>query len=552
MGFIHAFGGSVTELLCGGRHNLYLDRMERLCRRLTENGARLAFFCDGQLTTSRINEWCRRKNDEYDKCSNVLNEIDRGVPMAHLRTRIHQNTCKKFAGSLLLVAERYGQVIISTDFSCDAAVAQYAVRHNALAVVATDSDNFIFEGKWQYWHATSLDFDLLRIDRFGRQELIDHLRLNKNEMRLFASILGNDYIKPGFAIDFGVSCRLRVPNIRDYVAMQQTPFQMNQMFIERVCKDLYQQNYAKFVPMMQESVNSYSIDFDIPPGETAVDRYAVRNMLMSTILYNGILQYEQNFVDSTVENNNNGGKTFTYALLPVIRRLAGILLQQRAINEIPAPLFKMVIYRKRYELEGVMPIYPDGEWRQHIKQHHYYFIQNIIIPDRFEIFLFTDNLPPLEEFLFGTTDYERYLKWKQFIWTLALPDITPDTIIQMPTKLLIPTITLLYMVQEMQISVEEADMLLVTEFDVAKEIYHPGDIKEPSILNGRAVRVAQLYNRFTTLIEDCLFVCGLDQYIVSTSRRFQLNHPFDIIFHDFDFVIIYRPILHSTDTISMH
>lgn len=363
MGFIHAFSGSASELLCGGRHNVYLEKMDRFCHGLVEHGAKLVFFCDGQLTTGRINEWRRRKNEEYVKSMRILGEIDMGVPVARL-TPIHQRTCKKFAGSLLQIAECYGDVIISTDFDCDAAIAQYAERNDALAVVATDSDNLIYEGKWQYWYATTLHLEALSVVRYGRQELLAHLKLSRNEMKLFASLLGNDYMKPGqFKIDFGQHSQ-RFLNIRDYLLMQQVPFHMNDAFYLRLCKDLFGNQLDTYVDMMRASVKSYSIDFEMPQGGTSLERYTVKNVLMSALLGGGILQYELNFIEYGT-NNNNIGKSFTVALLPAIKRLAGILLQHRANNESqPVPSFNMVIKLSQlvnYELQTIAPTYPEGE-----------------------------------------------------------------------------------------------------------------------------------------------------------------------------------------------
>lgn len=365
MGFIHAFAGSTTEMLCGGRHIVYLGKMNRFCQRLVEHGAKLTFFCDGQLTNSRIKEWIRRKNQEYDHSMHILKEIDSGVPIAKL-TMMHQRTCKKFASSLLQIAAQYGEVIISTSFDCDAAVAQYAVRNEALAVVASDSDNFIFEGKWQYWSATSLDFEDMSIGQYGRLELYNHLGLNRNELKLFATLCGNDHMKPGqFKVDFGYPNRKRFPNIRDYIIRQQVPINLTERFLSVLCKNLFRGDTASFVRMMEDSVKSYSIDFEMPQAKSKLDSYTVKNVLMSAILHNGILQYEENFIDFCAPKNNSE-QSFTAVILFVIKRLAGILLHHRAMGEsLPAQLFKIVIKwsdKHEYVLKSISPTYPDGEW----------------------------------------------------------------------------------------------------------------------------------------------------------------------------------------------
>lgn len=105
------------------------------------------------------------------------------------------------------------------------------------------------------------------------------------------------------------------------------------------------------------------------------------------------------------------------------------------------------------------------------------------------------------------------------MWSLSLNNRTVDDIRSLPKQMLLPVVTLTFMVQQGQLSIEEADMLLVCEFDVAKNMFQPQDIKEPKTLDGRVVRIATLYNKFTTLVEDCLHVCGLEEEIVS-NRKF--------------------------------
>lgn len=364
MGVIHSLGGSFTELLCGGRHNVYLDKIEGLFKRLVKHDAKLVFFCDGQLQLTRVDEWSRRRNAEYKEFMCALDQIDRGTDVFQLNGRRHR-VCKNVVGSILCIARNYGEVIISTDCDCDAALAQYAVRNKALAVVANDSDYLIFEGDWQHWHAESLNFDKLQVMRYGRQELSDFLCLTRREMHLFATLVGNDYMKPGpYRVDFGHPKRLRFRRMADYViSLNIFRFdELSETFFERTCIDLFGRTNRldNAIAMMRMSIKSYDIEFDMPTTKDRLLDYAAENVLMSAILYDGIFQYDLNFIDFRSENNNNAEKSFTDAILPVFSRLAGILLQHLWVQD-KVPVLKICIKpssKDDYALQCIAPIYP--------------------------------------------------------------------------------------------------------------------------------------------------------------------------------------------------
>lgn len=136
MGFVHNFGDNKIELNLGGRQHHYMCTFERFVLRLIEAGADLAFFCDGQLQSSRNDVWCQRRNVEFDDAINAI-ESPTGnvVARSFLKRRFG---CKTIVKSLLKLIEDkcYGKVIVSTRIDCDLAIAKYATECSALAVIA--------------------------------------------------------------------------------------------------------------------------------------------------------------------------------------------------------------------------------------------------------------------------------------------------------------------------------------------------------------------------------------------------------------------------------
>lgn len=61
----------------------------------------------------------------------------------------------------------------------------------------------------------------------------------------------------------------------------------------------------------------------------------------------------------------------------------------------------------------------------------------------------------------------------------------------------------------------EADSLLASQFDIIQCNVNPEEIHVSESIDHRgAIRVGHLFNRTTTLLWDCLLVCGLEKYIV--------------------------------------
>lgn len=188
MGFIRNFGMDNIESCLGGRFHRYLQELKQFLKRLKKSGATLVFICDGQLQSEKYKEWCNRRNQDFKQSMKILNKNKIIRP---------PGGCKAIVKSFLKLIEenKYGEIIVSTDVDCDSAIAQYAYRNNAMAIIASDTDYLIYAGSFQFWYSGSLDRRQMRINRFDREKLRALLRLNFDQMKILAAIAGNDYTK---------------------------------------------------------------------------------------------------------------------------------------------------------------------------------------------------------------------------------------------------------------------------------------------------------------------------------------------------------------------
>jgi hypothetical protein len=180
----------------GGRYQVFESRYHTLFQRLIGAGAELVFFIDGPLQETKLPEWLRRQNDRYLSCLTILDQIRAGKPAQKIiagNRNVPQ--VRLYFVQLKDICMAYGQLHIACYNECDLAVAAFASKHNALAVIADDSDYLMFEGNWRYWSAEQLNLTYLTTMEYDRDALRTYLGLSWLQMQIFASLAGNDRIK---------------------------------------------------------------------------------------------------------------------------------------------------------------------------------------------------------------------------------------------------------------------------------------------------------------------------------------------------------------------
>lgn len=352
MGFLGSLGGNHIELLCGGRHNVYLQKVRVFFESLSHE-AELVFICDGHVRQDKLERWIRNKEVEYESSQEILDGIRKGDELGSFFNN-HDRCCKSVTNSIILCAADFGKVIITNGYDCDATIAKYAYEHNALAVFTRDTDFLIFKGKWRFWQSGSIDFEHLTTYEFNRVALLDYLKLSREQMPLFATIVGNDYkeelpIQKQFKV--GKKISKLFPVIANYVRNTDLSNE------EELCCDLFQGKLNTVIKNnFKKSLKSYDIDFEIAPDENPVNTYTRKNVFMSSIWSKEIFQYEINFIDLRDALNKNTSVSFIDVILNVFRKLSGIILFHT-----PDRKFKMLTKRaseERYEVKEEEVILP--------------------------------------------------------------------------------------------------------------------------------------------------------------------------------------------------
>lgn len=326
MAFIRKFGESDDECILGGRHKKYSTMLRKCFTLLKASGAELVFICDGSLVSTRIDVWCRRRNDEYKNIHDILYKIDAG--QYKCSNKSSRMGCYSFVNNLLSIAEEYGTVIVATEHDCDSIAAKYATENDALAIVSADSDYLIFEGQWQLWDLDTMDLSNLTVKRFNREALIMKLGLSRDQMKVFATVVGNDYTK-------NLSWRNKehfpkFESVADFCRSLPADIIENEFPYWKIAKYIAggQNLCEEWIETVKSSIASYSIDFQPTKNESELDTYASKNVLMHAILKNTNFQYKVNYILFVCRDDVNG-KNFLDKIFQTLRRLSGVILYPR-------------------------------------------------------------------------------------------------------------------------------------------------------------------------------------------------------------------------------
>lgn len=359
---------SITYVLCssnyesvlGASNRQSIEIMTKFFDVLKKRGVKMIFVCDGPLMDSRIGVWCKRRATEFDEKKKILSDIDQNK-YETFRTGDMNSKGFNFNNSLLKVARVFGTVIVATERDCDAIVAHQASERNALAVISPDTDFIIYEGIWDQWIV-----DRIKVDESGginvtahcynRSKLISHLRLNREQMKIFATVAGNDYTKPFYFME---AKRIGVRDKHfDVIAKfcRECKTKFDDVLYQRIANFIYDNqvdpNPKESINMIKTSILSYSIDFELQPKEdNHLEMYKSENALIYSILNEKTFQYNVNFMEFKGE--------FLNRIFITLRRISGVLLYERKREN---PTFKLLTKRSLegdYDLTGEIPVFPE-------------------------------------------------------------------------------------------------------------------------------------------------------------------------------------------------
>ncbi|KXJ70834.1 hypothetical protein RP20_CCG022337, partial [Aedes albopictus] len=345
---IHNLSGPTNEQIYGCRNQFAWDYAAQFCDRMIEAGARLVFFIDGKLQEGKYSHWIVRQEQAYrDYCLRKVETIPNDYRIKFEKS-IGGNVVKHaFTSALVTAARTKGELITSYDVECDqAAVASYAKKHDALAIITGDSDFLIFEGNFRIWSSNDLNPQRMSTKEWNRERLRKTFNLEWNQMPFFAAIAGNDLFK----------CRPRHMHNLNHVGQLVQRLNLRRGYT-KITTDLFKQIFGQ-----KDIENKYGF-------EKAVEFYDTDYTVSKPIVPSEMCHYP-NYALSIIRGVPGSIRLpcldlreadYSQIALQVYRRQVGVLFYHRTVvpeQAVTSPVFVKLNHNDTYNIIETTPITP--------------------------------------------------------------------------------------------------------------------------------------------------------------------------------------------------
>ncbi|XP_065088132.1 uncharacterized protein LOC135709671 [Ochlerotatus camptorhynchus] len=500
----------IKGLFCGGRFNVAYSTIDAFFGKLVSLGAKLVFFYDGPMDSSKYKKWLRLQDEIYQKHLRLIDSVDQDKDIDYLMR--HHKAPHNFLYPLKYLALKHGTVVLPMAHECHQELASYASKVGALAVIASDTDFLIYEGDWHLWSSNDTDITHLKTKELNRKALVSHLGLDFKQMPLFGTLAGNSIIElkrlKKFLNSLGTN-EEKFLRLAEFVQEQSVPPEGNGGYsiLKRVFG--YKEHNKKLSNRQKRSRFEKCLQFyqtncvtpNLNPKRTAVQAFLLSQVtpLFYQIWQGQSIDVSLGFIDM---RGKDFGPKHNQLLVTLILRMAGII---------------------RYERRGkrgnstcqFLTKLKDG------KKHKEHYLQ-VQFPKNIQP-------PPLDKLMSLEPDiHERYVITKyQLCGWLVSDKLEPLALKWIPDKFLVTVLTLCYLVDMQVIKVFEADLFLKMAYDVVYNTYDMHGVTYPQRLEGRPFRLAFLYPRVYVLVASAVRLVGLH------GKDFRDDPIFDgVLFHN--------------------
>lgn len=470
-------------IFCGGRNWMYTEYLDKLFAGFLQMNAELVFILDGFVQNEKYETWAKRQNSKYHshiKIMNMVNdEMDAKDILAKCGGGFYTNTV---LGVIEESCKKYGTLIYAVREECDQEIARFALRNpRVMGVFSDDTDYLIFSGTWRYYSTKSIDGKKFTTKSFSRNQIRKHFRLNSYQLAMFATFVGNDFVRVGELRTFHKRLMNNekyenkdlLPRIAKFIRKNFQIFHDSHSMIACFAKAIFQNDDLGFVEKLQKSINFYRVQGEL---KSPVDDFLLRNH--NIFIFNVLNENPINFSLVFFDLRQTDLKHYLELSLPMFQRQAGAILAMNSIHARRLVINSKMTHSANYSRIETYPEYPD-------------FCD---VPSMYEIL---SNDPKYDDYRFDLLKW--MVDWNKF----------KDFNIQiLPDEYVIDLLTIIFLKQRQVVTWKEADILLWTVKNVNNKMI-PKILTVPRKVDPRAFRIAFLYGRTYANIARCIEVAGL-------------------------------------------
>lgn len=165
----------LKDVICGVGGRIVANQWDRKVKQFTDAGCSLVFFSrffkfdvDNFKLTKKVDEY----NKDFVTYTKIYDEIDSEKSIRDICKREYEyiNFTRTIHRLLVNSLKEYGVVYSVDHRRFEPTLADYATRHNAMAVVSMNTQFLIIEGSWKFWWPKNVEGEevTLQITEYDR------------------------------------------------------------------------------------------------------------------------------------------------------------------------------------------------------------------------------------------------------------------------------------------------------------------------------------------------------------------------------------------------
>lgn len=328
----------------GGKYSLWTHYYRKFFTELKGARAELIFFAAGKKLTDEPVVFIPKREDEYIRHVEILDEIDNtnGSVQEFMRRRNYDIRAPiTFEYNMQKLAHEFGELRINY-VRHNQEIAKYIQQHadDVLAIITNDNDFMVFDGQFQFWQANDINMKEMTGRRMCREKVRARLELNSTQMQLLSALSGSSYLPVPIMKEFykkiwdeSVTGN-RIPQIakyiRDQVPILSTGKDSVRFDLAKIARDIFGDEFTEHdVYAIENGLAQYNLNFDIEdeaspssPNSKTMKFCKSRNMFIYKLFTDDVYLIKD---IAYIDFRNYKSKSYADLIIPSLRKAQGII-----------------------------------------------------------------------------------------------------------------------------------------------------------------------------------------------------------------------------------
>lgn len=342
-------------IVLGGRYDYYTKMFRQFLENFSKTGAKLVFFLPGRKYSDDLQFFIPRTEGDYMKTLSILDAIEEKSDLKQFlddKNRISKDIRMElsFNYNLPKIVRKYGEMIV-TYVRHNQEIAQYAnkMSDSVLAVISNDTDFLAFDGEFEFWRATNINYKQMSTFRYNKTKLFSRLGFDygATQLQMLSALCGSNYL-PNYAIsefltrlkdeNTDVEKRGTIWNVAEYVKRQPVQLVKDKPAydLKQISRDVFGDEYT---PEQLNAIANQLACYDLNALQDLIQAgnrsLAERNSFLKFCKTHNRFMYKMatdeiiTIKDITfMDFRNFKSKTYAELIIPILMKICGVLLKE--------------------------------------------------------------------------------------------------------------------------------------------------------------------------------------------------------------------------------